>query len=120
MLLQRGIGDCELLKHSVDGRAGDADGLKSTRVAAQRRGNVDLHAWPFWLDAIASATLWAISIWMGSSSNFLSSSPVPHSRKEFVVAALPCSMLVMTYEHPSQWASAKSVVDHCAGWSGCE
>ena len=30
------------------------------------------------------------------------------------------STLVITYEQPNQWASARSVVDQRAGWSGCE
>ncbi len=43
MLLQLGICGRELLKHCIDGRAGDTNGLKSASVAAQRRGNVNIH-----------------------------------------------------------------------------
>src|SRR6266852_6650722 len=55
-----------------------------------------------------------------SSTNFLSPSSTPSSWNEFVTIALPFSTLVMTYEQPNQCASAKSVVDQRAGWSGCE
>ncbi len=61
-------------------------------VGAQRCRDVDVHASPFWLGAPVAAT--AIS--MASSSNFLSSSVVPVSRKELVMAAFPCSTAVMT------------------------
>src|SRR5579884_2873670 len=52
---------------------------------------------------------------ISSGSKCLSSSRVPCNSKEFVAAALPFSTLVITYEHPIQCASARSVVDHIAG-----
>src|SRR5512146_369754 len=55
-----------------------------------------------------------------SSSKRLSSSSIPASTNEFVNTALPFSTDVITYEHPIQCASARSVADHLAGWSGCE
>src|SRR5271167_3344235 len=55
-----------------------------------------------------------------SPTNFLSFSSVPVSSNEFVSVALPLSTRVITEEHPNQWASARSVGDHCAGWSGWE
>jgi len=36
------------------------------------------------------------------------------------LSAVPLSTLVITYEQSNQWASARSVGDHCAGWSGWE
>src|SRR5579863_1551886 len=55
-----------------------------------------------------------------SSKSFLSPSSLPVSSNEFVIAALPFSTLVITYEQPNQCASARSVGDQRAGWSGCE
>ena|SRR4051794_16014498 len=43
---------------------------------------------------------------MLSSTRRLSASSVPESSNEFVIAALPFSTLVITYEHPIQCASA--------------
>ena len=89
VLLEVGVGGGELREDCVYGCAGDGDGLVAAGVAAQRGGDVDLHASPF------SLSMWAIRISMASSSNFLLSSSVPVSRKELVVAALPFSTLVM-------------------------
>src|SRR5580698_10136917 len=50
-----------------------------------------------------------------SSTSFLPASSLPTNSNELVVTALPFSTLVITYEHPNQWASAKSVADQRAG-----
>ncbi len=48
MLLELGVGGGELREHCVDGGAGDGDSLFAAGVGAQRSGDVDLHACPFW------------------------------------------------------------------------
>src|SRR5882724_5393227 len=51
----------------------------------------------------------------GSSSNLLSSSVRPASANELVTSVLPFNTLVITYEHPIQCASARSVCDQRGG-----
>src|SRR5271168_2701615 len=103
----------QLFQSAPDSRSGDLYGLLTARIGAQRRGDVNLHCYPLSVLSISTASVAFTST--TSFTNALSSSLVPVSRNEFVVTALPFSTLVMMYEHPIQWASEKSVLDHCAG-----
>src|SRR5215831_6240227 len=102
-------------------RCTDLHFVVASRVRAQRCGDIDGHL-PFVLleldscnAASSSKSAAESSTRIVSCSNFLSSSVSPASRNEFVTVALPFATEVITYEHPSQCASAKSVADHCAG-----